>query len=55
MGSTGVSDTLSSVISDSARGLDNWELGYGCQGLEADTVLDSLTDADFGGDGLVNR
>ena len=39
----------------SARGLGNWELGYGYQDLEADAVLGSLTDSDFGGGGTDNQ
>ena len=35
----------------SARGLGNWEVGYGYQVLEADAVLGTLTDSDFGGGG----
>lgn len=39
----------------SASGLGNWEVGYGYQDLEADSILGSLTDSDFAGGGTDNE
>ncbi|MDA1369533.1 MAG: putative porin [Proteobacteria bacterium] len=43
------------VTYGSARGLGNWEVGYGYQDLEADAILGSLTDSDFAGGGTDNE
>nr|NKB35442.1 hypothetical protein [Pseudomonadales bacterium] len=37
------------------RGFGNWEFGWGYQDLEADALLGSLTDSDFGGGGTDNE